>query len=234
VYPSPQLDHGYDVADYFDIEPMYGDLATFDRLIAAARERGIKVLMDVVPNHCSDRHPWFQAALAAGGASCAPGSTSRRPRSERRRAAEQRSVFGGPTWTRITEADGSLASGTCTFSPWQPDFDWSCPDVIACSTDAHLLFDRGVGASASARVGRGKAPGLPTHRRRPRAPPRTTWSHNPYSGVLADGPRALARVALLEQQRHIPAATGGERRTPRPARPVAAVREPSGSRSAST
>src|SRR5262245_1944559 len=63
-YPSPQLDHGYDVADYFDIEPAYGDLDTFDRLVAACRERGLRVLMDVVPNHCSSQHEWFRQALA--------------------------------------------------------------------------------------------------------------------------------------------------------------------------
>src|SRR5829696_5293544 len=62
-YPSPQLDHGYDVADYFNIDPTYGDLQTFDRLVAQCRARNIRVLMDVVPNHCSDRHEWFRSAL---------------------------------------------------------------------------------------------------------------------------------------------------------------------------
>ena len=55
-FPSPQMDHGYDVADYFDIEPTYGDIATFDRMVAGARDRGIKVMLDVVPNHCSNQH----------------------------------------------------------------------------------------------------------------------------------------------------------------------------------
>ena len=71
-YPSPQRDHGYDVADYFSIEPDYGTLETFDQLVADARSRGIKVMMDVVPNHCSSAHPWFQEAVAA-----APGSSAR-------------------------------------------------------------------------------------------------------------------------------------------------------------
>ena len=57
VYPSPQRDHGYDVADYFGVDPDYGDLATFDRLVATAREHGLRVLLDIVPNHCSDRAP---------------------------------------------------------------------------------------------------------------------------------------------------------------------------------
>ena len=70
-YPSPQHDHGYDVSDYFNIEPDYGDLAEFDRLVAEAGSHGIKVLMDVVPNHCSSEHPWFVEAVAAGRGSAA-------------------------------------------------------------------------------------------------------------------------------------------------------------------
>ena len=64
-YPSPQADHGYDVADYFDIEPDYGDLDEFDALVRDARAVGIRIMMDVVPNHCSSEHAWFRAALAA-------------------------------------------------------------------------------------------------------------------------------------------------------------------------
>src|SRR4029450_11838309 len=65
IYPSPQRDHGYDVADYCDIDAAYGDLAELDRLIAGAQGYGLRILMDIVPNHCSDQHPWFRAALAA-------------------------------------------------------------------------------------------------------------------------------------------------------------------------
>ena len=61
-YPSPDADHGYDVADYVSIEPRYGDLATFQRLVTAAHERGLKVFVDLVPNHSSSRHAWFQAS----------------------------------------------------------------------------------------------------------------------------------------------------------------------------
>src|SRR6478609_6466738 len=63
AYPSPQRDHGYDVADYFAVDPEYGDLEIFDQLVASAGEHGLKVMLDMVPNHCSDQHPWFQAAL---------------------------------------------------------------------------------------------------------------------------------------------------------------------------
>jgi len=78
-YPSPQKDHGYDVADYTGIEPDYGDLAAFDAFVADAHERGMKVLMDLVPNHCSSAHRWFQAALAAGPGSPGVGPPTYQP-----------------------------------------------------------------------------------------------------------------------------------------------------------
>src|SRR5215207_1781136 len=71
-FPSPMVDHGYDVADPRGVDPLFGDLATFDALVAGAHAAGLKVTIDVVPNHTSDRHPWFVAALAA-----APGSPER-------------------------------------------------------------------------------------------------------------------------------------------------------------
>src|SRR5688572_4752611 len=64
IFPSPMADFGYDVADYCGIEPMFGDLDAFDRLLAAVHERGLKLLLDFVPNHSSDQHPWFQASRA--------------------------------------------------------------------------------------------------------------------------------------------------------------------------
>jgi len=187
-FPSPQLDHGYDVADYFDIDPMFGDLGAFDRLVAAARQHDIRVLMDVVPNHCSSDHPWFQAALRA-----APDSHERSRFFFRDGKGDHgelppnnwRAVFGGPSWTRVTEPDGTLGQWYLhTFSPWQPDFDWSSPDVVEMF-DAMLefWFDRGVdGFRVDAVTVAGKAPGLPD------APPvaegtpeNDVWAHNPYS-----------------------------------------------------
>ncbi|CAB4578960.1 MAG: alpha-glucosidase [Actinobacteria bacterium] len=187
-YPSPQLDHGYDVADYFGIDPAYGDLAAFDRLVAEARRRSIRVLMDVVPNHCSSEHPWFRAALASP-----PGSPERARfffRDGRGSDGELppnnwRSVFGGSTWTRVTEADGSPGQWYLhTFSPWQPDLDWSCPDVVAMFRSMLTFwFDRGVdGFRVDAVAVVGKAAELPD------APPvpegtaeNDVWAHNPYT-----------------------------------------------------
>nr|BFE78680.1 hypothetical protein GCM10020093_012810 [Planobispora longispora] len=107
---SPQADHGYDVSDYCDVDPVFGSLADFDAFAAEARRLGLKVIVDLVPNHCSVAHPLFRAALAAG-----PGS----PERARFHFAPGRgpdggappnnwfSVFGGPAWTRVTEPDGS-------------------------------------------------------------------------------------------------------------------------------
>jgi alpha-glucosidase len=190
-YPSPQHDHGYDVADYFDINPNYGDLAEFDALVADAKSRGIRILMDIVPNHCSFEHAWFKAALVAG-----PDSPER-DRFYFRDGKGQHgeippnnwhSVFGGgegKTWTRITEADGTLGQWYLhTFTPQQPDFNWSNPEVVDHFDRALTFwFDRGVdGFRVDAVAVAGKAPGLPD------APPtpdgvaeNDKWSHNPYS-----------------------------------------------------
>ena len=148
-YPSPQADHGYDVADYFDIEPAYGDLGAFDRMLADAHARGLHVLMDVVPNHCSSDHAWFQAALAA-----APGSRERARFIFRDGQGPDgslppnrwRSVFGGPAWTRVAEADGRPGQWYLhLFDPGQPDFDWRNPEVGDMFEGVlRFWFDRGV------------------------------------------------------------------------------------------
>ncbi|MEM1333163.1 MAG: alpha-amylase family glycosyl hydrolase, partial [Actinomycetota bacterium] len=107
-YPSPQRDHGYDVADYSGIHDEYGDLDAFDRLLAGAHARGIKLLMDLVPNHCSSDHPFFVEALAGE-----PGSDARdrfwfrdgRPAGEDPHGAPPNNwmaAFGGSAWTRAS------------------------------------------------------------------------------------------------------------------------------------
>jgi alpha-glucosidase len=148
-YPSPQADHGYDVADYTDIEPDYGDLTEFDALVADVHARGLKLLMDLVPNHCSARHPWFQAALAAG-----PGSPERGRfhfRDGRGAAGDMppnnwRSIVGGAAWTRVTEPAGRPGQWYLhLFDAGQPDFNWHDPAVPALFDDVlRFWFDRGV------------------------------------------------------------------------------------------
>ena len=147
-YPSPMADAGYDIADYRDIEPVFGTLADADALIAEAHGFGIKVIIDVVPNHCSDQHPWFQAALAAP-----PGSSERQRFWFRPGRGEDgslppndwQSIFGGPAWTRVPDAAGARGEWYLhLFAPEQPDFNWTSADVRAEFEDVlRFWFDRG-------------------------------------------------------------------------------------------
>ncbi|MGW7521553.1 glycoside hydrolase family 13 protein [Streptomyces sp. NPDC054796] len=127
-YPSPLADGGYDVADYRDVDPRLGTLDDFDLLIGRAHRLGLKVMVDIVPNHSSDQHTWFQEALRA-----APGSAAR----ERYIFREGKgahgelpptdwiSCFGGPAWTRLPDGWWYLH----LFAPEQPDFNWDNPEV---------------------------------------------------------------------------------------------------------
>ncbi len=166
-YPSPQIDHGYDVADYMDIEPDYGTLADAERLIKESHEHGIKLLVDIVPNHSSDRHAWFQAALKA-----APGSHERARyhfvdgKGSRGELPPNNwtSVFGGPAWERVVEADGELGQWYLhLFAVEQPDFNWDSHDVHDYFTEVlKFWLDRGVdGFRIDVAHGMVKAAGLP-------------------------------------------------------------------------
>ncbi|WP_414695814.1 glycoside hydrolase family 13 protein [Oryzihumus sp.] len=148
-YTSPQADAGYDVADYRDIDPLFGSLADADAMLARAHELGLKVIVDLVPNHSSDEHAWFRAALAAG-----PGSPERERYMFRDGQGESgelppndwRSVFGGPAWTRTIDADGTPGQWYLhLFDPKQPDFNWEHPEVRAEFEDIlRFWLDRGV------------------------------------------------------------------------------------------
>jgi alpha-glucosidase len=147
-YPSPMSDAGYDISDYRGIEPVFGTLADADSLIAEAHAVGIRIIIDIVPNHGSDQHPWFTSALAA-----APGSAERDRfwfRPGRGAGGELppngwQSIFGGPAWTRITEPDGSPGEWYLhLFAPEQPDFNWANQDVRAEFEEVlRFWFDRG-------------------------------------------------------------------------------------------
>lgn len=161
-YVSPQADAGYDVADYVDVDPRFGTLADADAFVSATHAAGIRVIVDLVANHSSDRHAWFQAALAAG-----PGSPERARylfrdgRGERGELPPNnwRSVFGGPAWERVPDGQWYLH----LFDRAQPDFDWSNPEV-ADMFDEVLRFwlRRGVdGFRIDVAHGFIKADGLP-------------------------------------------------------------------------
>ncbi|CAM03526.1 alpha-glucosidase [Saccharopolyspora erythraea NRRL 2338] len=148
-YVSPQADAGYDVADFRDIDPRFGTLADAERLIEEAHRHGIRVIPDIVPNHTSDQHEWFRAALAAG-----PGSPERQRyvfRPGRGPGGEQPpnnwiSNFGGPAWTRVAEPDGSPGEWYLhLFAPQQPDLNWANPQVREeFESILRFWFDRGV------------------------------------------------------------------------------------------
>ncbi|HET8776506.1 MAG TPA: alpha-amylase family glycosyl hydrolase, partial [Candidatus Limnocylindria bacterium] len=141
-FPSPMVDFGYDVADYTDVDPRFGSLADFDRLLADAHERGIKIILDLVPNHTSDQHPWFVE--------------SRRSRSSERRdwylwldpapdggpPNNWRSEFGGSAW-EFDEATGQYYYHA--FATEQPDLNWRNVEVREAMYDVmRFWLDRGV------------------------------------------------------------------------------------------
>ncbi|MFC4530619.1 glycoside hydrolase family 13 protein [Sphaerisporangium dianthi] len=161
-YTSPMADFGYDVADYRDVDPIFGTLADARALIEDAHRHGMRVIIDVVPNHSSDRHAWFLSAVQAG-----PGSPERDRyifRPGKGEAGELppndwESVFGGPAWTRLPDGEWYLH----LFAAEQPDLNWDNPEVHA-EFEAILRFwlDLGVdGFRVDVAHGMVKAPGLP-------------------------------------------------------------------------
>lgn len=127
-YASPQADAGYDVADYRAIDPMFGGLHDADAVIREAHALDLRIIVDLVPNHCSDQHEWFKQALREG-----PGTPLRerfhfRPGRGDGGAEppnDWESIFGGPAWTRVADGEWYLH----LFAPEQPDFNWEHPAV---------------------------------------------------------------------------------------------------------
>ncbi|MEV7071922.1 glycoside hydrolase family 13 protein [Streptomyces sp. NPDC091972] len=143
-YPSELADGGYDVADYRDVDPRLGTLDDFDAMVAEAHRLGLKVIVDLVPNHTSHRHAWFQEALAAG-----PGSAARaryvfrdgRGAHGELPPTDWQSVFGGSAWQRVADGQWYLH----LFAPEQPDLDWSHEEVREdFRTTLRFWSDRGV------------------------------------------------------------------------------------------
>jgi alpha-glucosidase len=166
---SPQRDAGYDVADYRDVDPLFGTLADFDEMLAQAHARDIRVIVDLVPNHSSDQHVWFQEALKA-----APGSPERARYIFRDGRGENgelppnnwESVFGGGMWERVTEADGTPGQWYLhIFDATQPDFDWNNEEVQEeFRSILRFWLDRGVdGFRVDVAHGMIKTEGLPDY-----------------------------------------------------------------------
>ncbi|MFD6890159.1 glycoside hydrolase family 13 protein [Streptomyces sp. NPDC059957] len=161
-YASPQADAGYDVADYRAIDPMFGSLHDADAVIREAHELDLRIIVDLVPNHCSDQHEWFKQALREG-----PGTPLRERFHFRPGRGEDgteppndwESIFGGPAWTRVADGEWYLH----LFAPEQPDFNWEHP-AVQDEFRSILRFWLDLGADGfriDVAHGLVKAPGLP-------------------------------------------------------------------------
>jgi glycosidase len=141
-FPSPMADFGYDVADYCDIDPLFGDLADFDRLLADAHARGLRVVLDWVPNHTSERHPWFLESRRGRASPKRDWYVWRNREFDGAPPNNWLSLFGGPAW------EWDAASGQCylhSFLKEQPDLNWRNPEVVrAMHGVLRFWLDRGV------------------------------------------------------------------------------------------
>jgi alpha-glucosidase len=165
-YPSPMADGGYDVADYRAVEPIFGSSEEAAALVEEAHDIGLRVILDIVPNHTSDQHSWFRAALAGS-----PGSAERalyhfrpgRGPGGDRPPNDWRSMFGGPAWTRATDAGEPGEWYLHLFDSTQPDLNWDDPRVRAeFESILRFWFDRGVdGFRIDVAHGMVKTDGLP-------------------------------------------------------------------------
>ncbi len=142
IHPSPNADWGYDVADYVDVHPDFGDLATLDRLIARAGEHDIRVILDLVPNHTSDRHPWFQDARSSRTAAHRDWYVWADAVPDGSPPNNWVSVFGGSAWTWDETTQQFYLHN---FLPEQPDLNWWNDEVRSAFDDIlRFWFDRGV------------------------------------------------------------------------------------------
>ena len=163
-YTSPQKDAGYDVSDYRGVDPLFGNLADFDQLVETAHALGIRVMIDLVPNHSSDQHAWFQSALKSE-----PGSKERSYyhfKDGKGAGGELPpnnwvSMFGGPAWTRTPDGQWYCH----LFDSSQPDLNWENPEVLREFEDIlRFWLDRGVdGFRVDQPHAMAKEPGLPDH-----------------------------------------------------------------------
>jgi alpha-glucosidase len=142
IFPSPMADFGYDVADYTDVDPMFGTLQDLDRLVHAAHQRGMHVLLDYVPNHSSDQHPWFRESRASRDNPRRDWYLWRDAAADRRPPNNWLSVFGGSAWEwDITRHQYYYHA----YLKEQPDLNWRNPEVRAAMLDVlRFWLDRGI------------------------------------------------------------------------------------------
>ncbi|HEX2189084.1 MAG TPA: alpha-amylase family glycosyl hydrolase [Longimicrobiaceae bacterium] len=207
-YPSPMADFGYDVSDHRAVDPLFGTLEDFDRLVAEAHARGLRVILDFVPNHTSDRHPWFLESRASRDAPKRGWYVWRDPAPDGGPPNNWISAFGGSAWER------DAASGQYylhTFLREQPDLDWSNPEVVEAMLDVlRFWLERGAdGFRVDAVQNLGKDRRL---RDNPPNPAYRPGTDDPYDALLrehsCDGP---ATHELIARMREVVDGYGGER-----------------------
>ena len=143
VYPSPMVDNGYDISDYTGINPQFGTLADMEELIAEAKRRDIRIVMDLVYNHSSDQHPWFIESKASRNNPKSDWYIWRDAKPDGSAPTNWRGIFGGSAWTYCAERDQYYLH---TFAEAQPDLNWENPEVrAALFAAANFWLDKGVG-----------------------------------------------------------------------------------------
>lgn len=142
IYPSPMRDFGYDVADYCNVHPLFGDLKTFDRLVHEAHRRGIRIILDFVPNHTSSEHPWFIESKSSRTNPRRHWYIWRDPKPDGGPPNNWVSSFGGPAWSFDPQTQQYYLH---SFLPEQPDLNWRNPQVLEAMEDVlRFWLDRGV------------------------------------------------------------------------------------------
>ena len=190
-FPSPMADFGYDVSDYCDVDPLFGTLADFDRLLAAAHERGIRVLIDWVPNHTSDRHPWFMASRSSLDDPQRDWYVWRDPEPGGSVPNNWRTAFSdAPAWTFD---DATRQWYLHLFLAEQPDLNWRNPEVCAAMHDTlRFWLDRGVdGFRMDVIHAIGKHPDLPDNPPETSAIPHSALNDDPSTHGLIRGLRRV-------------------------------------------
>ena len=143
VYPSPMIDNGYDISDYTDINHDFGSMHQMEELIAGAKERGIRIIMDLVYNHSSDQHPWFLKSRSSRTNEKSDWYIWRDPKEDGSAPTNWRGIFGGSAWTYCPERGQYYLH---TFAEAQPDLNWENPEVRdALYRAANFWLDKGVG-----------------------------------------------------------------------------------------
>ena len=189
-FPSPQADFGYDVSDYCDVDPFYGDLAAFDRLLAACHDRGIRLLVDLVPNHTSDRHPWFEQARSSRDDPRRDWYIWRDGTPDTPPNNWTAAFTGGSAWTWDGATDQWYLH---LFLPEQPDLNWANPEVVeAMHGVMRFWLDRDVdGFRIDVVHGLGKDPALPDDPPESRGLPHATINDTEETHELIRGMRRL-------------------------------------------